>query len=50
MPAMHLHADEHLTLTKAKQETMEHNETVDTWTTSLTESGRALEKQNLYWF
>lgn len=41
-------------LTQAKQETTKHNELVDTWTTSLTESarlwGRALEKQNLYRF
>ncbi len=54
MPAMHLHAIEHLTLTKVKQETTEHNALVVTWTTSLTESGRlwgrALEKQNLYRF
>lgn len=54
MPAMHLHADEHLTQTQAKQQTTEHNELVDTWTTSLSESarlwGRALEKQNLYRF
>ncbi len=37
MPAMHLHVDVHLTLTKGKQETLEHNELVDTWTTSLME-------------